>query len=107
MSLSAMRLTLREGPRNDALPAPTVMTLRIEPSRRHGPFDPRWLPVRSLKDAAQPEEAWSGTAVEAWEGEGGALLREERPTNPKFPDSVSVHGLRKSAVRSGIRVSSG
>jgi hypothetical protein len=30
---------------------------RIEPSRKHGPFDPRWLTVRARKEAVQLEAA--------------------------------------------------
>jgi hypothetical protein len=49
---------------------------RIEPARKHGPFDPRWLAVRSRKEAEQlqvaPLEAIAPAALQAWEGEGGA-----------------------------------
>jgi hypothetical protein len=60
------------------------MTKRIEPSRKHGPFDPRWP---SFRKADRLEEARLGAimpaALKAWEGEGGAVLPEERRTNPK------------------------
>jgi hypothetical protein len=71
------------------------MTLRIEPSRRHGPFDPRYLARRhprrmpaapylsgvrkgnrSLEETERSKEAHGGVlraAVQAWEGEGGAV----------------------------------
>jgi hypothetical protein len=69
------RLNVREGPRNEALPIQIVMK-RIEPARKHGPFDPRWLTVRARKEAEQLEEAPPGAitpaALQAWEGEGGA-----------------------------------
>jgi hypothetical protein len=82
MTLSAMKLTLRkEGRRNEDLQAPTVMTRTIEHSRKRGPFDPRWPPLRSLKEAQQVVDAqpWViAPAMQAWEGEGGAVRREER-----------------------------
>jgi hypothetical protein len=105
-----MRLTLREGPGYEALPAQIVMK-RIEHSRKHGPFDPRWLTVRPLEEVEQLEEApptaITPAALQAWEAEGGAVLPEERRTNPKTPAGVSAHRLRASAVPSGVRVSSG
>ena len=59
------------------------MTRTIEPSRKHGPFDPRWLTFRAVRGFEQLERARPAAirraAVQAWEGEGGALLPEERP----------------------------
>jgi len=40
-----------------ACPAAAVMTSRIEPSRRHGPFDPRWRKRRLRLVSAQPVAA--------------------------------------------------
>ena len=57
MSSSAMKLTLKEGPRHEALPALTVMTRRIEAARKHGPFDPRWLTARPVKELEELEQA--------------------------------------------------
>jgi hypothetical protein len=60
------------------------MTRRIEPSRRHGPFDPRYLRrsaggitkalVAPLDEAERLQERHGAVlrdAVQAWEGEGG------------------------------------
>jgi hypothetical protein len=58
------------------------MTRTIEHSRKHGPFDPRWLTFRAVRGFEQLERARPAArraAVQAWEGEGGALLPEERP----------------------------
>ena len=53
------------------------MTTTIEHSRRHGPHDPRWQTLRSLKETGQLEEARPGAiapaAVQAWEGDALAL----------------------------------
>jgi hypothetical protein len=106
MFLSAMKLTLSEGARNEALPAPTVMTKRIEPSRKHGPFDTRWPSFRRVD---RLEEARLGAimpaALQAWEGEGDAVLQGERQTNPTMrarpnADAVRVGGafVRPSPV---------
>jgi hypothetical protein len=69
---------------------------RIEPSRKHGPFDLRWLTVRSLKEAEQPEEARpeaiTRAAVQAWEGEGGAVLPQELRGNPKTRQRPNTGG---------------
>jgi hypothetical protein len=48
---------------------------KIESSRRHGHYDPRWHTNRlNLRNRA----ADRGPAVEAWENEGGALLDDRR-----------------------------
>ena len=74
---------------------PLYQTGRIEPSRRHGPFDPRFsprpdppLPVATSDDLrTTPEETASGAvrhrrnAVQDWESEGGALA-EPLGANP-------------------------
>jgi hypothetical protein len=81
------------------------MTRRIEPARKHGSFDPRWLTARPVREVEQPEQArraamtWS--AVQAWEGEGGALLPEKRPTNRKTrePYSANAAGVGGAALR--------
>ena len=53
---------------------------RIEPSRRHGPFDPRFGPrpnaARLLATGPRQKEA-----VQDWESEGGALAEPPR-ANP-------------------------
>jgi hypothetical protein len=99
MSMSATKLTRKEGPRHEALPAPTVMTRSIEPPRKRGPFDPRWLTGRPVKElgrlAEAPPEAIPWPALEAWEGEWGAPRAEARPTNRKTR-------ARQSAARSGV-----
>jgi hypothetical protein len=57
--------------------------MRIEPQRRHGPFDPRYRIRRSSEEAiAGPRtgatavkevpEAMLAQALETWESEGGA-----------------------------------
>ena len=74
-----------KGTRSEDLQAQNVMTRTIEHSRKHGPFDPRWPTLRSLTETDQPDDAWPAAitraAVEAWEGEGGAVYREARRTN--------------------------
>ena len=96
-----MKLRLREGPRNEALPARTVMTRTIQHSRKHGPFDPRWLTFRAVRGVEQLERARPAAikraAVQAWDGEGGALLPEERPISRntgerRSADAVEVGG---------------
>ena len=78
-----------------------IMTRKIEHSRRHGPFDPRWLTARAVREFEQLERARPAAirraAVRAWEGEGGALLPEERPINRETgvrrgADAVEVGG---------------
>ncbi len=68
---------------------------RIEPSRRHGPFDPRFgprpnaarLPATNNDLGRTPEQASTGAvrgqkeAVQDWETEGGAIAEPPR-ANP-------------------------
>ncbi len=68
---------------------------RIEPSRRHGPFDPRFgprpitalLPGTNSDLGRTPEQAGTGAvrdqkeAVQDWETEGGAIAEPPR-ANP-------------------------
>jgi hypothetical protein len=54
-----------------------AMPRRMEHSRRHGPFDPRFRLHRS-KPIAALDELPGGPQVSAWEDEGGAL-REAPP----------------------------
>jgi hypothetical protein len=81
------------------------MTRRIEAARKHGPFDLRWLTVRPERELAQPEQARPAAitwpAAQAWEGEGGALLPEERPANGKTRErrSADAAGVGGAAVR--------
>ena len=55
---------------------------RIEPSRKHGPFDPRWIALRRTRVAERLDEEWLTTsaplALKRWESEGGAVLADER-----------------------------
>jgi hypothetical protein len=74
---------------------PLHQTGSIEPSRRHGPFDPRFspppdppLPLATNDDlTATPEQADTGAdrrqknAVHDWESEGGAIAEPPR-ANP-------------------------
>jgi hypothetical protein len=76
---------------------PSLATRRIEASRRHGPFDPRYRPRHSSAPAAQITRAAAATAVEAWEDEGdaGALTTSSRPGAPpgiarKRPDAPEM-----------------
>jgi hypothetical protein len=82
------------------------MTLRIEPARKHGPFDPRWLTARLVKELGQlaeaPPEAIPWPALQAWEGEGGAPRAEARPTNRKTRARLDAD-VRQSVARSGVR----
>ena len=73
---------------------PLYETGRSEPSRRHGPFDPRFspppdtpLPLATTDDlwttpeGANPRAARHQNAVQDWESEGGALA-EPLGANP-------------------------
>ena len=77
------------------------MTLRVEPARKHGPFDPRWLTAPAVKESAQPAAAppaaitWP--ALQAWEGEGGAPLPEERPTKRKTRERRGAAATQRAA----------
>jgi hypothetical protein len=55
---------------------------RIELSRKHGPFDPRWPAVRRVKDATRLDAEQLATslpgALRRWESEGGATRPERR-----------------------------
>jgi hypothetical protein len=80
------------------------MTLRVEPARKHGPFDPRWLTARAVEGLGQPPEAppeaitWP--ALQAWEGEGGAPLPEERPMDRKVRERRAAAAVqRRSQIR--------
>jgi len=81
------------------------MTRSIEHARKHGPFDPRWPTARPVSEFEQLEHArpaaitWS--AVQAWEGEGGAVLPENRPTNRKTRErrSADAAGVGSATVR--------
>jgi hypothetical protein len=57
---------------------------RIELSRKHGPFDPRWPALRRLKGPSRIDARSVATSVRGdlkrWESEGGALLPDARPT---------------------------
>ena len=83
------------------------MTRRIESARKHGPFDLRWLTARPVREFAQPDQgrptAITWAAAQAWEGEGGALLPEERPTNRKTRERRSADAAG-SAARTCVRV---
>ena len=83
------------------------MTTMIEHSRKHGPFDPRWLTFRAVRGFEQLERARPAAirraAVQAWEGEGGALLPEERPINGTRA-SVAARTPWRSAARPRGRV---
>jgi hypothetical protein len=52
---------------------------RVEPSGNHGPFDPRFLALRRRREPERLEEAPAvvQVAVQAWEGEGGAVFAGE------------------------------
>ncbi len=77
----------------------------IEHPRKHGPFDPRFprRPTRAPAGEAQSSEraAALSTALQTWEGEGGAgtLLEtrhatEERAPRPAASFSASARGAR-------------
>ena len=74
---------------------PTVMK-RIEPSRKHGPFDPRWIALRRLKDAERPTKSGPRPALrsrsETWESEGGAVLAGRARRTPR--DRLGVRPRR-------------
>jgi hypothetical protein len=83
------------------------MTRTIQESRKHGPFDPRWLTFRAVRGVEQLERARPAAikraAVQAWEGEGGALLPEERPIiwntgERRSADAVEVGGVAARRV---------
>jgi hypothetical protein len=99
------------------------MTRSIDP-REHGPLDQRQPTPRPMREAEQLGHARPAAitcaAVQAWEGEGGALLPEERPTNREtrerrgadersVPDNLSRdcggrHGPGKSQRASHIQI---
>ena len=55
---------------------------RIELSRKHGPFDPRWPAARRVNDAARLDAEPLATSLPGqlrrWESEGGATLADRR-----------------------------
>ena len=79
------------------------MTLRVEPARKHGPFDPRWLTPRAVTEVPQPgetpPEGTSWPALQAWEGEGGAPLAEERPKNRQTRERRGASAAVRRATR--------
>jgi hypothetical protein len=55
---------------------------RIELSRKHGPFDPRWPAVRRVNDAKRLDAESLATSfpgeLRRWESEGGAMRPDRR-----------------------------
>ena len=78
------------------------MAGRIEPSRRHGPFDPRFitatrnLETHELMTNHVPANSVgeASPAVSSWESEGGST----RPPAPLAPSSTSRDGRRERRV---------